>query len=119
MADRTGMKMPKTTDEDKAAFRALVPDDERVTVKPMFGSLAAFAGTQMFMGILGTEIMVRLGEAERQSALDAGSVLFEPMPGRPMREYVTVPGWRANPERVQELAAKSLDYALSLPPKKK
>jgi hypothetical protein len=119
MTDRSGMKMPRTTDEDKAAFRALVPDDERVTVKPMFGSLAAFAETQMFMGILGPEIMVRLGEKDREAALGAGSSLFEPMPGKPMREYVTVPGWRTNPARVEELAAKSLEYALSLPPKKR
>ncbi len=113
------MKMPKTTDEDKAAFRALVPDDERVRIKPMFGSLAAFAGDQMFMGTLGGEIMIRLGEDDRQAALAAGSSVFEPMPGRPMREYVTVPGWRDNPARVGELATLSMDYALSLPPKKK
>ena len=111
--------MPRTTYEDKAAFRALVPNDERVSVKPMFGSLAAFADSQMFMGILGTEIMVRLGQADRGKALASGSTLFEPMPGKPMREYVTVPEWRENPARVRELAAISMTYALSLPPKKK
>ena len=117
MGDRSGMEMPSTTAQDKAAFRALVPEDERVSVKPMFGSLAAFANTHMFMGILGGEIMVRLGETDRQAALDAGSSLFEVTPGRPMREYVTVPEWRTNPARVHELAALAVEYALSLPPK--
>jgi len=109
--------MPKTTDDDKAAFRALVPEDERVSVRPMFGSLAAFADGQMFMGVLGTGVMIRLGDKDRQRALSAGSDLFEVMPGRPMREYVTVPNWRENQARVRELAALSMNYALSLPPK--
>jgi hypothetical protein len=111
--------MPKTTDEAKAAFRSLVPDDERVAVKPMFGSLAAFAGGQMFMGILGDAVMFRLGEADRQAELAAGATIFEPMPGRPMREYVSLPDWRQDSDRARSLAARSLDYALSLPPKKK
>jgi hypothetical protein len=113
------MKMPKTTDEAKAAFRSLVPDDERVTIKPMFGSLAAFAGGQMFMGILGEAVMFRLGEAERQAELAAGATVFEPMPGRPMREYVSIPNWRDDTARSESLASRSLEYALSLPPKKK
>jgi hypothetical protein len=32
------MEMPKPTEEDKERFRALVPDDPRVEVKPMFGT---------------------------------------------------------------------------------
>ncbi len=113
------MKMPRTTDQDRASFRALVPEDERVTVKPMFGSLAAFASGTMFMGILGGEIMIRLNEADRAKALGAGSDMFEVMPGKPMREYVTVPEWRADPKRVRELAGLAMEYALSLPPSKK
>jgi len=34
---------PKSDEESRTAFRALVPDDERVTVRPMFGTVAAFA----------------------------------------------------------------------------
>ena len=34
------MKVPKPTEEDKERFRALVPDDPRVEVKPMFGTWA-------------------------------------------------------------------------------
>jgi len=46
------MQVPKPTDEDKAAFRALVPDDPTVEVKPMFGNLGAFVNGNMFMGLL-------------------------------------------------------------------
>ena len=46
------MKMPKPSEEDRARFRSLVPDDPRVEIKPMFGQLAAFVNANMFMGTL-------------------------------------------------------------------
>ena len=85
----------------------------------MFGTVAAFANTQMFMGLFNDELFVRLPEDERHAALASGCRLLEPMPGRPMREYVSVPDWQSNPARVRELAPRSLAYALSLPPKEK
>ena len=84
----------------------------------MFGSVAAFVTGQMFMGLFADELFVRLGEADRDAARAAGAGVLEPMPGRPMREYVTLPDWRTRPDSVREWAATSLDYALSLPPKK-
>jgi len=112
-------RSPKSTDEDRAAFRALVPDDDRVSIKPMFGSVAAFAATQMFMGLFADELFVRLGENERAELKAQGGGVLEPMPGRPMREYVTVPDWRSRPDFVRAWAARSLEYALALPPKKR
>ena len=110
-------KSSKATPEDRDAFRALVPEDERVRIKAMFGGLGAFAGTQMFMGLHGDSLMVRLPEADRAEVMAAGGSVFEPMPGRPMREYVALPYWRRDPERVRPIIARSLEYALSLPPK--
>jgi TfoX/Sxy family transcriptional regulator of competence genes len=119
MTHHGGARSPKSDDAAKAAFRALVPDDERVTVRPMFGSVAAFASGQMFMGLFGDELFVRLAEAEREQVSATGGGQLEPMPGRPMREYVTLPDWRSQPDTVREWATKSLDYALRLPPKKR
>ena len=113
------VRSPKTTPELAAAFRALVPDDERVTVRPMFGSVAAFVGGNMFMGLVARELFVRVDEADRAELATEGGRPLEVMPGRPMREYVTLPEWQARPDDVREWAAKSLDYALTLPPKKK
>lgn len=112
-------KSPKSGEAARDEFTALVPDDERVTVRPMFGSVAAFAGGQMFMGLYADELFVRLGEADRESVLAAGGAQLEPMPGRPMREYVTLPGWRDDPELVRSWTPKALVYALGLPPKKR
>ena len=111
------LKSSKATQDDKDAFRALVPDDARVHIKAMFGGLGAFAGTQMFMGLHGDSLMLRLPEAHRQEVMAEGGSVFEPMPGRPMREYVTLPYWRHDPERVRPIAIRSLEYALSLPPR--
>ena len=111
---------PRATAEDKEAFRALVPDDERVTVRPMFGSVAGFVNGQMFMGLFAADLFVRLSEPDRERLTsEAGGGPLEPMPGRPMREYVTIPGWRENPDTVRRWSLMSLDYAAALPPKKK
>lgn len=85
----------------------------------MFGSLAAFANGQMFMGVVADELFLRLDEARRSAVLESGGSVFEAVPGRPMREYVTLPDWRTRADEVRELAAEALDYALSLPPKRK
>jgi TfoX/Sxy family transcriptional regulator of competence genes len=56
------MKMPKPTDDDRNYFRSLIPDDPEVEIKPMFGNLAAFANGQMFAGLLGASVGLRLDE---------------------------------------------------------
>lgn len=109
---------PKASDEDKALFRTLVPDDERVSVRPMFGAVAAFANGLMFMGLFADELFVRLNADETAELTAAGGGPLEPMPGRPMRGYVTIPKWRADPAATRQWGRKSLDYTLTLPPKK-
>ena len=88
--------MPKPSEATKDFFASVVPDAPAVTTRPMFGQLSAFVNGNMFMGIFG-----------------------EPMSGRPMKEYVVLPpSWRDEPDRVREWAARSLDHAEELPPKK-
>lgn len=118
MSDKPALRPPKADPVAKEEFRSMVPDDPRVTVRPMFGSVAAFVEGQMFMGLYGDDLFVRLGADGRQSVLDSGGDQLEPMPGRPMREYVTLPGWRSDPEQVASRAMQALDYAAALPPKK-
>ena len=116
------MKMPKPTDGDKERFRALVPEAENVQVKPMFGSLAAFVNGNMFMGLHGDEVGIRLGEAdkERLLAID-GAGPFGPG-GRPMKAYVTLPAaWLHGGDDPQADAwvAKALEHTAAMPPKAK
>jgi TfoX/Sxy family transcriptional regulator of competence genes len=110
--------LPRPTQETKDYFASIVPDHPAVNIRPMFGQLSAFVNGNMFMGIFGEDILVRLPEEDREKVLGAGGRIFEPMKGRPMREYVVLPdAWRNDPKQVREWAARSLDHADELPPK--
>lgn len=113
------VRSPKSSPAAREQFRGLVPDDERVSVRPMFGSVAAFVGGNMFMGLVKDELFVRLDEAQRAQLRDAGGRALEVMPGRPMKEYVTMPDWQSREPEARAWGARALVYALTLPPKKK
>ena len=59
------MKMPKASDADKDRFRDLIETVAHipgVEVKPMFGQLGAFVNGNMFAGLFGSSIGVKLDE---------------------------------------------------------
>lgn len=114
------MDMPKPTDDDKELFRSLVPDDPRVGVKPMFGNLGAFVNGNMFMGLFGSSIGVKLSEADRETLLaEEGAGPFGP-PQRPMGGYVSLPpAWRTDPAKAEGWIATSLEHVGSAPAKTK
>lgn len=112
-----GMEMPRPTDDDRRRFTELVPDDDRVQVKPMFGNLGAFVNGNMFMGLFGSDVGIKLERA------DAADLLSQPGAGpfgpaeRPMGGYVTLPaGWTE--QEAEPWIAKSLDHGATLPAKK-
>ena len=57
----------------------------------MFGYPAAFVNGNMATALHQDEWMLRLGEEDRALLAAQGARAFEPMPGRPMREYVVLP----------------------------
>jgi TfoX/Sxy family transcriptional regulator of competence genes len=117
-APRGPMKMPKPSEGAKAAFAKLVPDEPAVTIKPMFGQMSGFVNGNMFCGIFGDELMVRLPEDEIARVKMQGGRDFEPMPGHKMSGYVIVPGdWRAKPPAA--LIKHALELARKMPAKKK
>jgi TfoX/Sxy family transcriptional regulator of competence genes len=88
--------------------------------RTMFGYPAAFTNTQMFACVFQDRIMLRLAPADRERALAIPAArLFEPMPGRPMKEYVDLPpAVRADAESLGEWFRAARAYAASLPPKR-
>src|SRR5437899_3196120 len=72
------MQIPKPTDADKERFRSLVPDDPAVEVKPMFGNLGAFVNGNMFMGLFGADVGVKLADADQEALRKAGGGPFGP-----------------------------------------
>jgi TfoX/Sxy family transcriptional regulator of competence genes len=116
-----GMSFPKPDEESKAFFESLVPDDPRVQSRPMFGNRAAFVNGNMFLALFGSQVAVRLADDDRATLLkQPGTEPFEPMPGRPMKEYVALPqAWRKRRMDAEEWAERSFRWAAQLPPKKK
>ena len=115
------MPMPKPTPSAKAFFEEIIPESPAILVKPMFGNIAAFHNGNMFSGIFGDQVFIRLPAGEREQLMKAERVgLFEPMKGRPMGEYVTLPGaWRKDPQKARAWVARSVKYVDAMPAKVK
>lgn len=109
--------MPKPSDEAKEAFQSLVPDDSAVVIRPMFGNSAAFVNGNMFCGLFGEELFVRLPEAELARALQEGGREFAPMPGRAMKGYAVIEGGWRQTEQARAWIERSLAWSRQLPPK--
>jgi TfoX/Sxy family transcriptional regulator of competence genes len=83
----------------QAVLPVLIPDDPAVGIKQMFGNLGAFVHGNMFAGLFGPAVGVRLDDAARAelAAID-GSGPFVPAE-RPMGGYTSLPeAWRATPD---------------------
>jgi TfoX/Sxy family transcriptional regulator of competence genes len=99
-------------------FHEAVAGIEGLEVRKMFGYPAAFVGGNMTAGLHQESFIVRLPEPERAERLADGWSIFEPMPGRPMREYVALP-----PQVVEDVDAtrawveRAAAYVRTLPPK--
>ncbi|MFZ5870081.1 MAG: TfoX/Sxy family protein [Actinomycetota bacterium] len=112
------MQMPKASEEAKERFRALVSLGPEVEVKPMFGNLAAFVHGNMFAGLLGSSLGVRLPEDELDALAEVdGAHPFGPE-DRPMRHYLSVPdGWADDPDVARPWVERALAHVSQLPPK--
>ena len=112
------MKMPKPSEKAKAAFSALVPDEPAITLRPMFGNLAAFVNGNMFSGLFGEGLFVRLPDHEAEAVMKKGGKPFEPVAGHRMGGYVMVwADWQAKPAGVKPLIARALTLTRAMPAK--
>jgi len=106
------MSMPRADAESREFFESVLPDDPRVRSRQMFGSVAGFVNGNMFMGLHGSALFVRLTEEDRAELLEAdGASVFEPMKGRPMKEYVLVPAAREDRRVGQQVPGMGRSYA--------
>ncbi len=108
--------MPKPSEQAKADFARLVPDEPAVKLKPMFGQVSAFVNGNMFCGLFGDELVLRLPEAEIAQVKGQGGRDFEPVAGHRMTGYVIVPvSWRSKPPAA--LVRRALEETRKLPVK--
>jgi len=104
-----------------AVFEKAIKELPEAQPRKMFGFPCAFVNGNMFTGLHQENMILRLSEADRAAMLEiSGAAPFEPMPGRAMKEYVTVPASiLKNPAALKEWLSRSYAYASSLPPKAK
>jgi TfoX/Sxy family transcriptional regulator of competence genes len=110
------MQMPKATDKDKQRFRDLIAslaaESPEMEVRPMSGQLGAFVNGNMFAGLFGSSIGVKLDEPDAAELAAAGGGPFGPEE-RPMAGYLTIPvGAETEP-----WIARAAEYVGAFPPK--
>jgi TfoX/Sxy family transcriptional regulator of competence genes len=112
------MTMPKPSEQAKTSFQKLVPPDPAVSTRPMFGNLSAFVNGNMFCGLFGEDLFVRVSDEDQAKIRKQGGKAFEPMPGRAMTGYVVLPGgWQKKPDAVRTWIVTALSWSKALPPK--
>src|SRR5215469_13356948 len=97
------MKMPKSSAAMIDLFAEVVPGPP-VVQRKMFGYPSGFINGNLFMGLFGDGMILRLPDAQREELIKKkGARQFEPMAGRPMREYVLLPASMLRNRRVLAL----------------
>ena len=117
-------KMPKFVPAPERIvniFHRNVDGLPNIELRKMFGYPCAFIKGQMLVGVFADRIMLRLSEADRKQIINLNQAKpFEPMSGRPMREYVELSEVIINSEpEFSKWLVKGLEYVNSLPPKVK
>ena len=108
----------KSPEELVERFGAAVAGIEGLETRKMFGYPAGFIGGNMATGLHQESWIVRLPDEERHDRLDAGWSIFEPMPGRPMRGYVTMPpDVRDDPDAARGWVERAAAHVRTMPPK--
>jgi TfoX/Sxy family transcriptional regulator of competence genes len=106
-------------DEDLAQrVREVLAARSEVSERKMFGGIAFMVDGNMACGVLGEDLIVRLGEEEGARALSEEGVRPFDFTGRPMKGIVYVSAERTSDDAgLTEWVEAGADYALSLPPK--
>jgi TfoX/Sxy family transcriptional regulator of competence genes len=83
----------------------------------MFGGLAFLLRGHMFAGIVGSELMVRIGDEAAQQALELDHVREMDFTGRPMKNMIFVQPAGLHGQALERWITAAADYARTLPPK--
>jgi TfoX/Sxy family transcriptional regulator of competence genes len=102
-------------------FDRSVPSGGGISRRKMFGYPAAFANGHLFIGLHQDDFIMRLSEKDRaRFTAEFGERTFEPMKGRPMREYVRMSEELLGDTRKRASWIKrSLRYAETIEPRSK
>lgn len=87
--------------------------------RKMFGCPAYYVNGNMMAGVYGAQLFLRLPpEAREELAANLDAKPFEPMAGRPMKEYVRMPEAIVSDEAaLDDWMRRAVEFASALPPK--
>jgi TfoX/Sxy family transcriptional regulator of competence genes len=108
------MKMPKPSDEVRERFIELGSAQPDSVVRPMFGQLGAFVNGNMYAGLFGEQVGVKLSPDDLEELRAAGGTPFGPEE-RPMGGFLTIP----ESADAAEWFARAHAHISTLPPKRK
>jgi len=91
--------------------------DGEVTERKMFGGLAFMLNGHMFTGIVGDELMLRLGQGGAEAALRREHVREMDFTGRPMKAMVFIEPAGLEGHALNDWVTSAAAFALTLPPK--
>lgn len=100
--------------------RQIVGDGPSLTERTMFGGIAFMLNGHMFCGITRDDLMVRVGPDRFEEALARPGARPMDFTGRPMKGmlFVSAEGYGTD-EQLRAWVEQTLEYARSLPAKKK
>lgn len=105
-------------DEQLAArIRDVLVGQDAVREQKMFGGLAFLVAGHMACGIVGDDLMLRLGAEGAEDALKRPTVRQMDFTGRPMTGMVYVEPAGLRGVALRNCVEKAVAYARSLPPK--
>jgi len=94
---------------------ALAPGADR---REVYGHPSCVLRGNMFMGLYEGSLILRLAEPDRTEFLRRyGGGLFEPLPDRPVKEFVVVPSALIGTREIEDWVRRSLAYTEQLPPR--
>jgi TfoX/Sxy family transcriptional regulator of competence genes len=99
-------------------IREIVEDNPNIDEKKMFGGLAFMLNDYMFCGIIGDELMARVGPDNYAHALAQPHVREMDFTGRSMKGYVYVDSAEIeSDEQLAKWVSLCADFVRTLPPK--
>ncbi len=112
----------KKPPEELVSFLADKMKTVKCDYRKMFGYPAYFINGNMFAGIHGEKLFIKLSDSDIQKIMKehAEVTQFEVMKGRPMKGYIVLPKqFYSKQSLFNEWLDKSVNYVSSLPPKQK
>jgi hypothetical protein len=99
-------------------IRDHIADDLLMSERKMFGGLCFMSGGNMCFGVIGSDLLVRVGPESYAASLVQPYVREMDLTGRPLRGMVLVDSeGLSEDDSLQEWLDRGLDFTDTLPPK--